>query len=168
MIKSFRSITPRIHPTAYIAETAEIIGDVEIGERAGIWPGTIVRADYARITIGRFTQIEDNCTVHGDVPITIGEKVLIGHNVVVHCAKIGDNVLIGNHATLLDYSEIGEGSVVGANAMVNMGMKVPSHSSAYGVPVKITGKVPPERDEIIRLALLKTIVLADEFKKEGI
>jgi len=168
MIKSFRGITPRIHHTAYIAETAEVIGDVEIGERAGIWPGTIVRADYAKITIGKFTQIEDNCTVHGDVPITIGEKVLIGHNVVVHCAKIGDNVLIGTHATLLYYSEIGECIVVGANAMVNMGMKIPSHYSAYGVPVKITGKVPPERDEIIRLALLKTIVLAEEFKKEGI
>ena len=137
MIKSFRGITPRIHPTAYIAETAEVIGDVEIGERAGIWPGTVVRADHASVTIGKFTQIDDN-------------------------------VLVGNHATLLDYAEIGEGSVIGANAMVNMGMKVPSHSFAYGVPVKITGKVSPERDEIIRLALLKNIVMADEFRKEGI
>ena len=168
MIKPFRSVTPRIHPTAYIAETAEIIGDVEIGEMAGIWPGTVVRADHSRRTIGKYTQIEDNCTVHSDVPMIIGEKVIIGHNVVVHCAKIGDNGLIGNHATLLDYSEIGEGSIVGANAMVNIGMNVPEHSFAYGVPVKITGKVPPERDEIIRLALLKNIVTAMEFKEEGI
>ena len=100
MIKSFRGITPNIHPTAYIAETAEIIGDVEIGEEAGIWPGTIVRADHAKITIGKFTQIEDNCTVHTDVPMVIGDNVLIGHNVVVHCAKIGDNVLVGNHAKI--------------------------------------------------------------------
>jgi carbonic anhydrase/acetyltransferase-like protein (isoleucine patch superfamily) len=168
MIISFRGITPKIHPTAYISKTAYIIGDVEIGEGAGIWPGTVVRADHAKITIGKFTQIEDNSTVHTDVPMTIGDKVLIGHNVVVHCAKIGDNVLVGNHATLLDYSEIGEGSVIGANAMVNMGMNVPSHSFAYGVPVKITGKVPAERDEIIRLALLKNIIMAKEFKEEGI
>ena len=168
MITSFRGVTPKIHPTAYISKTAEIIGDVEIGEGAGIWPGTVVRADHAKITIGKFTQIEDNCTVHTDVPMEIGEKVLIGHNVVVHCAKIGDNVLVGNHATLLDYAEIGEGSIVGANAMVNMGMKIPERSFAYGVPVKITGSVPEERSEIIRLALLKNIVLAKEFREEGI
>ncbi|MQY55232.1 MAG: gamma carbonic anhydrase family protein, partial [Dehalococcoidia bacterium] len=136
MIKSFRGKTPRIHKTAFISEEAYIVGDVEIGEGSGIWPGTVIRGDSAKIVIGRNTQIEDNCTVHSGVPMTIGENVLIGHNVVVHCARIGDNVLIGNNATLLDYAEIGEYSVVGANALVNMGMKVPERTLAFGVPAR--------------------------------
>lgn len=168
MITSFRGITPKIHPTAYIAKTAEIIGNVEIGEGAGIWPGTVIRGDLGKVTIGRNTQIEDNCTVHADVPMTIGDDVLIGHNVVVHCARIGDDVLVGNHATLLDYAEIGEGSVIGANALINMSMKVPERSFAYGVPAKITGQVPEDRADIIKRALATNVNLSKEYKKEGI
>jgi carbonic anhydrase/acetyltransferase-like protein (isoleucine patch superfamily) len=168
MIKSFRGITPKIHPTAYIAQTAEIIGNVEIGEGAGIWPGTIVRGDLDKVIIGKFTQIEDLSLVHADVMLTIGDNVVIGHNVVVHCSKVGDNVLVGNNATLLDYAEIGEGSIIGANAVVNMGMKIPERVFAYGVPVKITGKVPAERAELIGRALLKNYNLSREYKEEGI
>jgi len=168
MIKSFRGKTPRIHETAFISEEAYIVGDVEIGEGSGIWPGTVIRGDSAKIVIGRNTQIEDNCTVHSGVPMTIGENVLIGHNVVVHCARIGDNVLIGNNATLLDYAEIGEYSVVGANALVNMGMKIPDRTLAFGVPARITGEVPEERTDIISLALLFNAVLAKEYKEHGL
>lgn len=168
MIESFRGKTPKIHETAFISKGAYLIGDVEIGEGAGIFPGTVIRGDIAKIIIGKSTQIEDNCTVHTSVPMTIGENVLIGHNVVVHCTRIGDNVLIGNNATLLDYSEIGDHCVVGANALVNMGMKIPDRTFAYGVPAKITGEVPPERTEEIGLALLLNAMLAKEYKEHGL
>ncbi|MCK4965173.1 MAG: gamma carbonic anhydrase family protein [Dehalococcoidia bacterium] len=168
MIKSFRGKTPKIHETAFISKQAYIVGDVEIGEGAGIWPGTVIRGDSAKIVIGKNTQIEDNCTVHSGVPMTIGENVLIGHNVVVHCARIGDNVLIGNNATLLDNAEIGQYSVVGANALVNMGMKVPERTLAFGVPAKITSEVPEERTKIIGLALLMNAMLAKEYKEHGL
>lgn len=168
MIKSFRGKTPKIHETAFISEEAYIIGDVEIGEGSGIWPGTIIRGDSAKIIIGENTQIEDNCTVHSGVPMIIGDKVLIGHNVVVHCARIGNNVLIGNNATLLDNAEIGSYCIVGANALVNMDMKIPDRTFAFGVPAKITGEVPEERTEIIGLALLLNAMLAKEYKEHGL
>jgi carbonic anhydrase/acetyltransferase-like protein (isoleucine patch superfamily) len=168
MIESFRGKTPRIHETAFVSKQAYIVGDVEIGEGAGIWPGTIIRGDHAPIVIGKHTQIEDNCTVHSGEPMHIGDKVLIGHNVVVHCVRIGDNALIGNNATLLDYAEIGDYSVVGANALVNMGMKIPDRTFAIGVPAKIKGEVPEERTEIINIALLMNAVLAKEYKEHGL
>ena len=168
MIESFRGKTPRIHETAFVSKQAYIVGDVEIGEGVGIWPGTIIRGDHAPIVIGKNTQIEDNCTVHSGEPMHIGDKVLIGHNVVVHGVRIGDNVLVGNNATLLDYSEIGDYCVVGANALVNMGMKIPNRKFAIGVPAKIKGEVPEERNEIINIALLMNAVLAKEYKEHGL
>jgi len=168
MIESFKGKTPRIHETAFVSKQAYIVGDVEIGEGVGIWPGTIIRGDHAPIVIGKNTQIEDNCTVHSGEPMHIGDKVLIGHNVVVHGVRIGDNVLVGNNATLLDYSEIGDYCVVGANALVNMGMKIPNRKFAYGVPAKIKGEVPEERTEIINIALLMNAVLAKEYKEHGL
>ena len=168
MIESFKGKTPRIHETAFVSKQAYIVGDVDIGEGVGIWPGTIIRGDHAPIVIGKNTQIEDNCTVHSGEPMHIGDKVLIGHYVVVHGVRIGDNVLVGNNATLLDYSEIGDYCVVGANALVNMGMKIPNRKFAYGVPAKIKGEVPEERTEIINIALLMNAVLAKEYKEHGL
>ncbi len=168
VIKSFRGNTPKIHETAFISQEAYIVGDVEIGEGSGIWPGTIIRGDNAKIVIGKNTQIEDNCTVHSGTPMCIGDKVLIGHNVVVHCSRIGDNVLVGNNATLLDFAEIGDYCVVGANALVNMRMKIPDRTFAIGVPAKIKGEVPAERTEIINIALLMNAVLAKEYKEHGL
>jgi carbonic anhydrase/acetyltransferase-like protein (isoleucine patch superfamily) len=168
MIESFKGKTPRIHETAFVSKQAYIVGDVEIGEGVGIWPGTIIRGDHAPIVIGKNTQIEDNCTVHSGDPMHIGDKVLIGHNVVVHGVHIGNNVLVGNNATLLDYSEIGDYCVVGANALVNMGMKIPNRKFVYGVPAKIKGEVPEERTDIINIALLMNAVLAKEYKEHGL
>jgi len=168
VIKSFRGNTPKIHETAFISQEAYIVGDVEIGEGSGIWPGTVIRGDSAKIVIGKNTQIEDNCTVHSGTPMCIGDKVLIGHNVVVHCSRIGDNVLVGNNATLLDFAEIGDYCVVGANALVNMGMKIPERTFAIGVPAKIKGEVPAERTEIINIALLMNAMLAKEYKEHGL
>ncbi len=139
MIRSFDGKSPRIDPSAFIAETAFIIGDVEIGAGSSVWPGAVVRGDFAPIRIGAGTHIEDNSVVHTGMPLTIGDNVTVGHGVVIHCRSIGDRCLIGNNATLLDEAEIGEGSIVAAGAVVTPRSKVPPRSFVAGVPGEVRG-----------------------------
>ena len=107
MIRDFNGKSPKIAPSAFVSETAYIIGDVEIGENSNIWPGAVIRADFGKTTIGHNTLIEDNCVVHSGTDVTIGNGVIIGHGAVIHCRRIGNNVLVGNNASILDGAEIG-------------------------------------------------------------
>ena len=168
MIRSFNGKTPQIHPTAFISEAAYIVGDVEIGEHSSVWPGTVIRGDHAPIVIGKNTQIEDNCTVHTGFPLRIGDGVHIGHNVVVHCVRIGDTTLIGNHATLSENAEIGECCVVGAGSLLTPGMKVPDRSFVVGVPARIKGEVSDERIEITRLSVDIYVKMSKQYKQQGL
>ncbi len=140
MIRSFDGKTPRIDPTAFIAETAYIIGDVEIGAGSSVWPGAVVRGDFAPIRVGSGTHIEDNTVVHTGMPLEIGDNVTVGHGVVIHCRKIGSRCLIGNNATLLDGAEIGDGSIVAAGAVVTPRTVVPPGSFVAGVPGEVRGR----------------------------
>ena len=90
MIRSLGGKTPKIHPTAFISEAAYIVGDVEIGEGSSIWPGTVIRGDTGKITIGKFTNIQDNSVLHGDDDVIIGDNVTIGHRVMCHGRNIGN------------------------------------------------------------------------------
>ena len=137
MIRAVNGKTPRIAESAFVSEWAYVVGDVEIGENSGVWPGAVIRADFGSIRIGKNCQIEDNSVVHGGTPVEIGDNVIIGHSAVVHGLRIGNNVLIGNNATVLDYAEIGDRCVIGANSMVATGQKIPSGSLAVGVPAEI-------------------------------
>src|SRR5512135_3563500 len=98
MIRGFDGKAPRIAPSAFISEAAYVVGDVEIGEGSGAWPGAVIRGDFATIKIGRNTMVEDSTVVHSGGMIEIGDNVIIGHDVVVHCRRIGSNCLIGNNA----------------------------------------------------------------------
>jgi carbonic anhydrase/acetyltransferase-like protein (isoleucine patch superfamily) len=149
MIKSFNGKTPKIADTAFVSEFAYVIGDVEIGEGSAVWPGAVIRGDLGSIRIGRDTHIEDNAVVHAWKLLTIGNNVIVGHSAVVHCRRIGDNVLVGNNATALDDTEIGNFCIVGANSMVRAGQKIPDRSFVVGVPAKI--KAEFSADEIERL-----------------
>lgn len=131
MIKSIGDKTPKIAESAYISESACIIGDVEVGEGSGIWPGAVLRGDFAPIRIGCNSQIEDNSVLHGTVEI--GDNVIIGHGAVVHGApinatRIGNSTLIGNNACILDDTEIGEYCIIGAGSVVTERTKIPSQS----------------------------------------
>lgn len=141
MIKPFDGKTPRIAESAYICQTACIIGEVEIGEHSGVWPGAVIRADFAPIKIGKGTIIEDHAVLHCGEPMEIGDNVIIGHGVVVHGKRIGNNTLIGSHATVLDGSEIGDFCVIAAGCVVSPRMKIPDGSFVVGVPGKIQGEV---------------------------
>ena len=147
MIRSFEGKMPKIAESAFVSEAAYVIGDVEIGEGSSVWPGAVIRGDFAKIKIGRNNLIEDNCVIHTGVPIEIGDNNTIGHGVVIHSLKIGNSNLIGMNATVLDDAEIGSNCVIGAGCLVSQGMKIPDNSFVVGVPGKIKGQVSPERWE---------------------
>jgi carbonic anhydrase/acetyltransferase-like protein (isoleucine patch superfamily) len=146
MIRTINGKTPRIAATAFVSEAAYIVGDVEIGEDCSIWPGAVIRGDTGLIVIGRGTAVEDNCVIHSGMPpqevTTIGDYVNIGHGAVVHGYRVGNNVLIGMNATVLQGAEIGNFCLIGAGCLVSEGMKVPDGSFVVGVPGRIKGPVP--------------------------
>jgi carbonic anhydrase/acetyltransferase-like protein (isoleucine patch superfamily) len=138
MLRTFEGNAPRIDPTAFVSEAAYVVGDVRMGPDSSVWPGAVLRADFSPITVGANTHIEDNVTVHQGPPgVEIGDNVTIGHNAVIHCRRIGDTILIGNHATILDGAEIGANCVVAAGAVVRPGTVVPDNSFVVGVPATV-------------------------------
>jgi carbonic anhydrase/acetyltransferase-like protein (isoleucine patch superfamily) len=140
MIRTFQGIRPTIAGSAFIEETAIIIGDVVIGEESSIWFNTVVRGDVHSIRIGRRTNVQDLCVLHvthETHPLVIGDEVTVGHRVVLHGCTIKDRVLIGMGAIVMDGAVIGEDSVVGAGSLVTEGMVVPPKSLIFGSPARI-------------------------------
>ncbi|HEX8279808.1 MAG TPA: gamma carbonic anhydrase family protein [Chthoniobacterales bacterium] len=131
---------PHIHPTAYVLPTATVIGDVTLGEYVSVWYGAVLRGDINRIVVGARSNIQDNAVVHlsDDYAAIIGERVTVGHSAIVHACTIDDEVLVGMGAIILDGAEIGARSIIGANALVPLGTKVPPGSSVLGSPAKVT------------------------------
>lgn len=130
---------PQIAETAWIAPTAVLAGSVVIGEGASVWYGTVLRADNEPITIGARSNVQDNCVFHVDAgkPLTLGEGVSVGHGAVIHGATIGDHVLVGMSATIMNLAEIGDECLIAAGALVTEGMVVPPRSLVAGVPAKV-------------------------------
>jgi carbonic anhydrase/acetyltransferase-like protein (isoleucine patch superfamily) len=168
MIREFNGKNPKVASSAFVSETAYIAGDVEIGENANIWPGAVIRGDIAKITIGKNTSIEDNCVVHSATGIIIGDNTIVGHGAVLHCKKIGDNVLIGNNATVLDNAEIGDYCIIAAGSVVAPDTKFPAESLAVGVPAKVKGKISQEQKDYITMGSAFNIKLAQKYKKQGL
>ena len=137
---------PKIHPSAYIAPGAVVLGDVTVGEDVGIWYNAVVRGDRGPIVIGRGSNIQDNVTVHLDdpYPVTIGENVTIGHGAIVHGCTIGDNTLVGMGAILMNGTRIGKNCIVAAGALVTQGMEVPDGMLVLGSPAKIKRPITEE------------------------
>jgi len=172
MIRSFNGKTPRIPESAFVSEVAYVVGDVEIGEGTNIWPGTVIRGDTGRITIGRNTSIQDGSVIHSGIPpdvdVTIGDMVQIGHGAVVHSYKIGNNVLIGMNATILHGAEIGNYCIIGAGCLVGEGMKIPDNSFVVGVPGKIKGQVTEKQSMWIKEAPLMYAEAGRQYKEAGL
>ncbi|MFJ2902709.1 gamma carbonic anhydrase family protein [Streptomyces sp. NPDC091279] len=137
---------PRIDGEAFVAPTASVIGDVTLAQGASVWYGAVLRGDVERISVGARSNVQDNCTLHADpgFPVTIGERVSVGHNAVVHGATVGDDCLIGMGATVLNGAVIGAGSLVAAQALVPQGMRVPPGSLVAGVPAKVRRELSEE------------------------
>lgn len=168
MIRSFDGKTPKIHDSAFVSETAYVVGEVIIGKNSGIWPGAVVRADFGPILIGENTMVEDNSVVHSGGSMEIGSNIIIGHGVVVHGKKIGDNTLVGNNATILDDAEIGCNCIVGAGSLVRQGMKVPDFSFVVGVPAEIKKQNSPGTTEYFRAGITVYQDLMKKYKAQGL
>ena len=130
----------------YLAKTAVVLGDVTLGDNSSVWFGAVLRGDINRIVVGANSNIQDNAVVHlaDDFPCLIGDWVTVGHSAIVHACTIGDECLIGMGSTILDGAEIGAQSIVGANALVTGGTKVPPGSLVLGSPAKVVRPLKPE------------------------
>ena len=146
MIRSFRGTTPSIAVSAYVDPSAVVIGDVAVGERTSIWPHVTIRGDVDHIRIGAETSIQDGTVLHCDagVPLTIGNRVTVGHLAMLHGCTIEDDALIGIGAVILNGARIGKGAVVAAGSLVPEGAEVPAGMLALGVPAKPRRPVTPE------------------------
>ncbi len=139
MILPYKGRSPRIHPTVFMVESAQIIGDVEIGELSSVWFNAVVRGDVNYIRIGKRTNIQDGCIIHvtrGTHPLHLGDDVTLGHSVTLHGCTIKNRCLIGMGAVVLDGAVVGEDAIVGAGALVLEGTVVPPRTLYVGAPAR--------------------------------
>ncbi len=140
MIRPFRGVHPQIHPTAFIADSAQVIGDVHVGEQASIWFGTVARGDMFYIRIGDRTNVQDNCVLHtrtGELPTVLEDQVTVGHSVTLHGCYVERGSLIGIGSILLDDVRIGAQSLVAAGSLVSPGTIIPPRSLVMGMPARV-------------------------------
>ncbi|MFF4472418.1 gamma carbonic anhydrase family protein [Streptomyces sp. NPDC001599] len=155
---------PKVDAEAFVAPTASVVGDVTLHAGASVWYGAVLRGDVERISVGANSNVQDNCTLHADpgFPVTVGERVSIGHNAVVHGATVEDDCLIGMGATVLNGAVIGAGSLVAAQALVPQGMRVPPGSLVAGVPAKVKRELTEEERQGVTLNGTMYAALAGE------
>jgi carbonic anhydrase/acetyltransferase-like protein (isoleucine patch superfamily) len=153
LILGIGGMDPQVDPDAFTAPMSVVIGDVTLHAGASVWYGAVLRADFGPIVIGADSNIQDNCTLHVDpgFPITVGERVSVGHNAVLHGATVEDDCLIGMGATVLNGAVIGAGSLVAAQALVPQGMQVPPGSLVAGVPAKVKRPLTEEERQGLTL-----------------
>jgi carbonic anhydrase/acetyltransferase-like protein (isoleucine patch superfamily) len=140
-------VAPKLDPTAWVADSAQVIGDVELAEHASVWFGTIIRGDSDKIRIGRNVNVQDGSILHADpgFPLTLGDNVSIGHQVMLHGCTIGEGTLIGIQAVVLNGAKIGRNCLVGAGALVTEGKEFPDGSMILGSPAKVARPLTPEQ-----------------------
>lgn len=158
---------PSVDPSAFTAPTSAVLGRVSLAAHASVWYGAVLRGDVADISVGAESNIQDNCTVHADpgFPVTVGARVSVGHNAVLHGCTVADEVLVGMGATVLNGARIGAGSLVAAQALVPQGMEVPPGSLVAGVPAKVRRELTEEEREGIRLNAAVYRDLADTHRE---
>ncbi|MCF7796726.1 MAG: gamma carbonic anhydrase family protein [Lentisphaeria bacterium] len=168
IIQSYQAKTPKIHPSAWIAENAVIIGDVEIGPQVNIWYNVVIRGDLNRIVIGAETNVQDGTIIHVESdngPCLIGGRVTIGHAAIVHGCVVGDNALIGMGATVLSWAKLGEGSLIAANALIKERVGIPARTLWAGIPARQHGEVSDEMFARMQEGCDHYLQLADEYRR---
>ncbi|MUK88663.1 gamma carbonic anhydrase family protein [Ornithinibacillus sp. L9] len=170
MIYRYKNYTPTIHETAYIADGAKVIGNVEIGAYSSVWFNAVIRGDEGPIRIGKRCNIQDNamCHLYEEFPLTLEDEVSIGHNAIIHGCILRKGVLVGMGATVLDGAEIGEYSIIGANSLVPSKKVIPPHSLVLGAPGKVVRKLTDKDFEMIEDAIQTYAKKGQEFKQVDI
>jgi carbonic anhydrase/acetyltransferase-like protein (isoleucine patch superfamily) len=166
MLRPYRGVSPRVHSTTFIDDSAQVIGDVEIGEESGVWMCSVVRGDVNVIRVGRRSNIQDCAVVHamtGTHATHIGDQVTIGHGAVIHGCTIEDRCLIGIGAIVLNGSRIGAGSIVAAGTLVTERMQVPPRSLVMGSPGKVKRLLTQKEVDEIQLYADRYVALRKDY-----
>jgi carbonic anhydrase/acetyltransferase-like protein (isoleucine patch superfamily) len=159
--------SPEIHPSAWVADSARVIGRVHLAADVSVWFGAVLRAEAAEVRIGRGSNVQDNAVLHVDpgVPLTIGEDVTVGHQAMLHGCTVGDGALIGIQAVVLNHARIGARCVVGAGAVVTEGREFPPGSLILGAPAKAVRELTPEQIAGFRLGALSYVSRAQHYRQ---
>ena len=175
MIRSFRGVLPAIDPSTFIAESADIIGDVTIGKDCSVWYNAVIRGDINAVRVGDSTNIQDGCIIHvrhGDFPCILGNSITVGHGAILHACTVEENCLIGMGAIVLDGALIRPYTLVAAGAMVREGGTFPEGSLVGGVPAKILRRLTDEERRMIEESAKRYIDYARQYQtgavKEGV
>ena len=154
MILKYEDKTPVVPESCWVADNATVVGDIVLGEECTVWYGAVLRADSCSMRIGNRCNVLYYAVFHcvKDSPLSLGEGGTVGHSAIVHGATVGDNVMVGMHATLMNHCVIGENSIIAAGALVKEGQVIPPNSLVVGVPAKVIRQVSPEQIEANRVA----------------
>ncbi len=168
MIRPFRGRHPHVPASAFVDESAQLIGDVRLGERSSVWFNCVLRGDINSITIGDDSNVQDCSVLHvqDDIPLVIGSRVTLGHSVTVHACTIEDRTLIGMGAVVLDRAVIGEGSIVAAGAVVKMDTIVPPRSLVAGVPARVVREITDADMDLIDQHWRNYVAVTVEYLEE--
>ena len=173
-IRKYAGKSPDIADSAYIDETALVIGDVTIGADSSIWPMTVARGDVHSITIGKCTNIQDGSILHvthdgkfspGGYPLVVGDNVTVGHRVTLHACTVGNNCLIGMSATIMDGAVLGDGLIIGAGALVPAGKKLEGGYLYVGTPVRRVRKLNDKELEFLEYSAMHYVKLKNTYQK---
>lgn len=170
MIHPYRTVVPRVHRTAFVHDSAHVVGDVELGEDASVWFCSVLRADVNSIRIGRGTNVQDGTVIHVNRrgPATVlGDFVTVGHAARLHGCTIASRCLIGIGAIVLDGAELGEECLVAAGSLVPPGMKAPPRSFLVGAPAKVRREVSADDLALIRRSAENYVALKNEYMTGG-
>lgn len=153
--------------TGWVADSAQVIGDVHLGDNASVWFGAVIRGDNATINIGNNSNIQENSVIHTDagLTVTLGEGVTVGHLAMLHGCSIGDNSLIGIGAIVLNNAKIGKNCIIGANALVTENMQIPDNSVVMGSPAKVVKTLSEDKVAMLKLSAIHYVEKAQAFKK---
>lgn len=159
-------LAPRIADSAWVADSAQVVGDVVLADDASVWFGAVIRGDSDRIRIGQRTNIQDASVLHADagMPLTLGDDVTVGHQVMLHGCTIGDGCLIGIGSVVLNGARIGKGCLVGAGSLVTEGKEFPDGSMIMGSPAKLVRQLTPEQLEGLRRSARHYVENARRFR----
>ena len=159
-------LTPAVHESAWVADNAQVMGNVHLAQDSSVWFGVVIRGDTETISVGRGSNIQDNSVLHADMglPLTIGENVTVGHQVMLHGCTIGDGSLIGIQAVVLNGAKIGKNCLVGAGSLVTEGKEFPDGSMIFGSPAKAVRQLSPEQIEGLKMSAKHYVDNARRYK----
>ncbi|HSN91512.1 MAG TPA: gamma carbonic anhydrase family protein [Anaeromyxobacteraceae bacterium] len=170
LIRPYGGKTPRLHETAFAAETSVVVGDVEIGEESSLWFGAVVRGDVNHVRLGARTNLQDLSVVHvtgGTHPTIVGDDVTVGHRAVLHGCTVKDRCLVGIGAIVMDGAVVGPDAMVGAGALVPPGMVVPPGTLALGAPARVKRDLTAEELAFLPRSARNYARYAEQYRREG-